>query len=118
MSDSRRTTLVLAFAAMLLSPPPPARAQGAFPPASFTNLQVLPPTTTPADLMAIMKGAAQGLGVRCQHCHIGEEGQPLAQFDFVSDQKPRSRWHVPCCASWRPSTAHSRGMSGRRPRRG
>jgi len=25
--------------------------------------------------------------VRCQCCHVGEEGQPLAQFDLVSDTK-------------------------------
>lgn len=34
-----------------------------------------------------MRNVTIGLGVRCQFCHIGEEGQPLAQFDFASDQK-------------------------------
>ncbi|MEW5915713.1 MAG: c-type cytochrome, partial [Gemmatimonadota bacterium] len=27
------------------------------------------------------------LGVRCQFCHIGEEGLDLARFDFASDEK-------------------------------
>jgi hypothetical protein len=26
-------------------------------------------------------------GVRCQYCHVGEEGQPLTQFNFMSDEK-------------------------------
>lgn len=34
-----------------------------------------------------MKGFAQGLGVRCSHCHVGEEGKPLSTFDFASDAK-------------------------------
>ncbi|MGD9902745.1 MAG: c-type cytochrome [Vicinamibacterales bacterium] len=58
---------------------------GGFPPKTFANLQVLPKTSAPADVMATMKGFAQALGVRCQHCHVGREGQPLDQFDFVTD---------------------------------
>ena len=26
--------------------------------------------------------------MRCSHCHVGEEGQPLSTFDFVSDENP------------------------------
>jgi len=33
------------------------------------------------------RGFSIGLGVRCQYCHVGEEGQPLATFDFKSDAK-------------------------------
>lgn len=65
-----------------------AAAQAGFPPKTFANLEVLPKASTPADVMATMKGFAQGLGVRCQHCHVGSEGQPLAQFDFVADAQP------------------------------
>jgi hypothetical protein len=25
--------------------------------------------------------------VRCEHCHVGETGQPLSTFDFASDEK-------------------------------
>ena len=34
-----------------------------------------------------MKFFAQSLGVRCTHCHVGEEGKPLSTFDFASDKK-------------------------------
>jgi len=34
-----------------------------------------------------MKFFAQSLGVRCTHCHVGEEGKPLSTFDFASDAK-------------------------------
>jgi hypothetical protein len=63
-----------------------ASAQGL--PQKFSNLQVYPPDTTPAALIAAMKGFTRALGVRCQFCHIGEEGMPLDKFDFVSDTNP------------------------------
>jgi hypothetical protein len=34
-----------------------------------------------------MRNITAGLGVRCQHCHVGEEGLPLERFDFASDEK-------------------------------
>jgi len=65
-----------------------ARGQGRFPPASFTNLQVLPKDSSPANLLSLMKNFTRDLGVRCQHCHTGEEGMPLEEFDFAADTKP------------------------------
>ncbi len=62
-------------------------AQNRFPPDTLRNLKVLPAATTPAEVVAIMRGFATALGVRCQFCHLGEEGRPLSTFDFVSDQK-------------------------------
>jgi hypothetical protein len=56
-------------------------------PRTFTNLQVLPKDIPPGDLIGVMKGYAINLGVRCQYCHIGEEGADLGTFDFVSDTK-------------------------------
>jgi hypothetical protein len=56
-------------------------------PDQFTNLQVLPKDISKGALLDMMKGFTSGLGVRCQHCHIGEEGKPLTTFDFVSDVK-------------------------------
>ena len=64
----------------------PLRAQ--FPPDSLVNLQVLPEDTEVRELIGIMRGFALGLGVRCEHCHVGEEGQPLSTFDFPADEKP------------------------------
>jgi hypothetical protein len=51
------------------------------------NLHVLPKDIPAAELRGLMVGAAQGLGVRCWFCHIGEEGQDLATFDFATDEK-------------------------------
>ena len=54
----------------------------------YKNLQVFPKTITQPELVGNMKGFAQALGVRCTHCHVGTEGQPLSTFDFASDAKP------------------------------
>lgn len=64
----------------------PLFAQNTFPPASFKNLQVLPKDATAGVVVGTMKGFANNLGVRCQFCHVGKEGMPLEQFDFVSDE--------------------------------
>lgn len=60
---------------------------GAQLPDKFTNLQVLPQDIGKGELVQTMKGFALGLGVRCTHCHVGEEGQPLSTYDFASDAK-------------------------------
>lgn len=57
-------------------------------PDQFTNLQVLPKEIGKRELLDAMKNFTSALGVRCQYCHIGEEGKPLTTFDFVSDTKP------------------------------
>lgn len=57
-------------------------------PDKFTNLQVLRKDLSKGELLDHMKGFTRALGVRCQHCHVGEEGKPLDTFDFVSDEKP------------------------------
>lgn len=52
------------------------------------NLKVLPKTMTRQEVTQVMRGFTRGLGVRCQHCHVGE-GNDLSKFDFVSDAKPQ-----------------------------
>ena len=82
------------FVAMMIGGllwPSAAPAQATFPPSSFQNLQVLPKDASARVIVATMKGFANNLGVRCQFCHIGEEGLPLEQFDFVSDEKATKR---------------------------
>src|SRR5262245_38840403 len=69
----------------------PVSAQGKFPPDTFVNLLVLPKDSPPNAVITAMKNFARGLGVRCQFCHIGEEGMPLDKFDFVSDTKPEKQ---------------------------
>ncbi len=70
---------------ILAVPASPVLAQAKFPPASFTNLQVLPKDATAGVVVGTMKGFANNLGVRCQFCHVGKEGLPLEEFDFVAD---------------------------------
>ena len=60
-------------------------------PDEFTNLEVLPEDIEQRQLMNAMRGFAAGLGVRCEHCHVGEPGQPLRTFDFASDEKETKR---------------------------
>lgn len=52
------------------------------------NLQVLPKDMPRPDVVRLMRSFAMGLGVRCQHCHVGE-GNDLSKFDFASDAKPQ-----------------------------
>lgn len=57
-------------------------------PPEIQNLEVLPEDTPIRELIGTMRGFTSALGVRCQYCHIGEEGMPLDQFDFATDTKP------------------------------
>lgn len=65
----------------------PARGLAEFP-EKFENLQVLPEDISRAKLRETMRSFAMALGVRCHHCHVGEEGAPPSSFDFASDEKP------------------------------
>ena len=51
------------------------------------NLKVLPEDTSSADLRATMRGFTRDLGLRCSSCHVGEEGQPIFDYDFAADDK-------------------------------
>lgn len=57
-------------------------------PEQAENLQVLPKDLGGQSLRSVMTGFTRALGVRCSHCHVGEEGQPLSTFDFESDANP------------------------------
>ena len=70
---------------------PALRAQGKFPPDSFTNLKVLPKNIGRDQLIATMRGFALGLGVRCTYCHVGREGAPLDSVKFAADDKRTKR---------------------------
>ncbi|MEJ2194099.1 MAG: c-type cytochrome [Ignavibacteriaceae bacterium] len=56
-------------------------------PDSFVNLKVLPNDITKDELVNVMKSFSAALGVRCNFCHVGEEGKPISTFNFVSDEK-------------------------------
>lgn len=67
----------------------PLEAQ--WPPESFTNLKVLPKDIPGQELTALMASFTRALGVRCTHCHVGEEAAPLASYRFAADDKPAKR---------------------------
>ena len=77
---------VMSVAALVVMGAAPLFAQNTFPPASFKNLQVLPRDASARVVVGAMKGFANNLGVRCQFCHVGKEGMPLEEFNFVSDE--------------------------------
>ena len=76
-----------AVALLLISAPVSGQAPGKWPPDSLVNLRVIPKSTPVMQVVGMMRNMTGDLGVRCQFCHVGEEGQPLEQFDFASDQK-------------------------------
>ena len=82
-----RLALALAVSLTAIALSGSAWAQATNPFANASNLQVLDPETTAKQLGRTMKGFAQSLGVRCTHCHVGEEGKPLSTYDFASDDK-------------------------------
>ena len=79
---------LLAWLSAAWSPGASAQSvQAVNPFADPTNLTVLPKTISPRELSRTMKSFTQALGVRCTHCHVGEEGQSLSEYDFASDEK-------------------------------
>lgn len=83
---------LIAAAALMLFPTASLTAQPAFEwPDHPKNLRVLPKQIPKEQLRGIMTGFAKSLGVRCNYCHVGEEGKPLSTFDFSSDAKPQKR---------------------------
>jgi tetratricopeptide (TPR) repeat protein len=49
------------------------------------NLQILPEDISSNDLRETMKSFALGTGFRCSSCHMGEENQPMTEYDFAGD---------------------------------
>ena len=78
-----------AFVAAVATAQAPAPPEGGPLAPPYKNLQVFPKDISQQQLVGNMKGFAQALGVRCVHCHVGTEGQPLSTFDFASDAKPQ-----------------------------
>ena len=64
-----------------------AQGAGKFPPDSLVNTKVIPKSTPVIQVIGAMRNFTFDLGVRCQFCHVGQDGQPLSQFDFASDTK-------------------------------
>ena len=82
--------LVLAVV-LVVSPPGRASAQPPGPPPGPPkNLKVLPAEMTRDEVTAIMRGFAGALGVRCTHCHVGQDGNPQS-MDYASDDKDEKK---------------------------
>jgi len=84
------TALLVAGTALAAQPFDPAQGgpsevEGQQP--APVNLKVLPKNMPRPEVVRIMRTFTSGLGVRCQHCHVGE-GNDLSKFDFASDAKP------------------------------
>jgi len=60
-------------------------------PDTFKNLQLLPKEISKPELVEVMRGFAGGLGVRCNHCHVGQNAATLEGFDFSSDEKEQKK---------------------------
>jgi thioredoxin reductase len=91
MAAAIATLPVLSPCALLgqQGPPPAPPAGGQHKPMTMpkpVNLKVLPKDTSPEDLIKMMKGFSQQLGVQCTFCHVQQTG---AKFpNFASDEKP------------------------------
>ena len=64
-----------------------AQVPDKFPPDSLVNTKIIPRSTPVIQVVGMMRNISGDLGVRCQFCHVGREGQPLSRFDFASDEK-------------------------------
>jgi tetratricopeptide (TPR) repeat protein len=62
-------------------------AQAQFPPQKLQNLKVFPKDIPVRALLDTMGSFTRALGVRCNYCHVGNEGEPLSKYDFASDDK-------------------------------
>lgn len=82
----QRLTLAGCALALLLALAMPLGAQV---PDEFTNLKVLDKDIGKSELLDIMKSWAGGLGVRCNHCHVGPDN--LQGMDFATDEKEHKR---------------------------
>jgi len=79
-------SLLLAFS----SAAPRASAQTHWSwPEKSKNMKVLPKNTSAEQLQGVMRGFTRSLGVRCNYCHVGEEGNPLDTYDFASDKNAK-----------------------------
>lgn len=67
------------------APPSAGEAHKPMPLPKPVNLKVLPRDTSPEDLMKIMQGYSQQLGVKCTFCHAQDTA--TRRINFASDMK-------------------------------
>ena len=84
-----RPLLPLAAAALVMScTAAPLEAQGRQGPDSLVNTLVIPHNTPVPQVLAMMRGFAGALGVRCEYCHVEGEG---GRTNFPLDDKRTKR---------------------------
>ncbi len=74
--------------------PPPAQAPGNpaiedWKPEKLVNVEVLPKTMAPDDVIKLMKTYNAALNVDCVFCHKGQVGKPWSTYDFTDTSKKR-----------------------------
>src|SRR5262245_63303646 len=52
------------------------------------NLKVLPKDMSRHEVVEVMETYTRALGVRCDYCHVREQGKPFKLEDFQLDDKP------------------------------
>ena len=88
--QSLKILFVVAAGGLILSPASSLAQRWSWP-ENPENLQVLGDTVSVATLSRTMRGFTSALGVRCEHCHVGEAGMPLSEFEFPADDKRTKR---------------------------
>lgn len=79
--------LIAGFAPLTARAAAPPAGSPPGPPPPPKNLQVLPKTMSRQEVVSRMRQFSFALGVRCDHCHVDEDG-PNGREDFASDEKP------------------------------
>jgi hypothetical protein len=75
-------------------------------PEKTKNLQVFPKDWSGTRLRPVMIGFTRwALGARCSYCYKEEEGKPLSNNDFASDENPnKDRARCTACSATSPTT--------------
>jgi hypothetical protein len=79
--------LAVGAATAEVAQPAPTSAQPAPAERAPENLKVLPKEWTRRQVVDLMKTWTADLGVRCHHCHAGDENTPFDEIDFAADEK-------------------------------
>src|SRR5580765_5314756 len=58
-------------------------------PEKLVNVEILPKTMAPDDVIKLMKSYNTALNVDCVFCHKGQVGKPWSTFDFTDTTKKR-----------------------------
>lgn len=52
------------------------------------NLKILPKDIQPKELLQVMRGFSEAMGVRCVYCHVaGPDPSDMSSYNFESDRK-------------------------------